>query len=258
MACVPASKELGVGVGVKCAGSQIGDSAGIIVNRDGQRFMNEYYFSGHTENHREFDEFEHKVRPTDDYDYCDYRNVPMYWVFDETRMKTRLGTLGKWIQVKNIYTWSADNLAELKNGWFIKADTMKALGKKIEIKDFFGRVVGMDAAGLVETVTKYNQYCAAGKDSDFGRKPETLKPLITPPFYAMEICQCQTNTMGGPEHNNHSQTLDVDDNPIPRLYSAGELGAMWGHIYQSGRNVTEAIAFGRIAGQHAVTLKPWA
>ncbi len=256
-ACVPASKELFSGVSVRACGTQIGATASIIVNRDGKRFMNEYFYSGHGDNHRKYDEFEHKVKADDDYDYADYRNVPMYWIFDSSRMKTQLRTATQWVGVKKVYEWSKDNQAELAKGWFIQADTIEALAKKIVVKDFFGRVVGMDAAGLVETVKKYNEYCAAGKDLDFGRRPSTMKPLVTPPFYAMEVCECQTNTMGGPMHNKFSQTLDVDEKPIPRLYSAGELGSMWGHLYQSGRNVTEALAFGKIAGEHAVTLKPW-
>ena len=115
----------------------------------------------------------------------------------------------------------------------------------------------MDAAGLVETVNTYNQYCAAGEDLDFGRRPSSLLPLLTPPFYAMEVIDCQTNTMGGPVHNKLAQVIDVDGEPIPRLYAAGEFGSIWGLLYPSGRNVTEALAMGKIAAEHAVTLEPW-
>ena len=45
--------------------------------------------------------------------------------------------------------------------------------------------------------------------------------------------------------------------PIPRLYSAGELGSMWGHIYQGATNNSEACVFGRIAGRTAAAEKPW-
>ncbi len=45
--------------------------------------------------------------------------------------------------------------------------------------------------------------------------------------------------------------LDTDNNPIPRLYSAGELGSMVNKFYPGGTNITEAIAFGRIAGENA-------
>ena len=116
----------------------------------------------------------------------------------------------------------------------------------------------MDAAGLVETVNKYNQYCAAGKDPDFGRRPEILLPVSAPPFYAMEICECQTNTQGGPEHNKYRQTLDADGKPIPRLYSVGELGSIYGFLYNGGGNIPEAYSSGRVAARHAAALTPWA
>ena len=115
----------------------------------------------------------------------------------------------------------------------------------------------MDAAGLVETVNKYNQCCAAGEDPDFGRLSETLIPIKTPPFYAMELTIGNINTNGGPVHNKASQTLDRDGKPIPRLYSAGELGSIFGFLYNSGHNLPEALAFGRIAGMNTAVLTPW-
>jgi succinate dehydrogenase/fumarate reductase flavoprotein subunit len=84
-----------------------------------------------------------------------------------------------------------------------------------------------------------------------------MKPLSTPPFYAMEICECQTNTQGGPERNKDNQTIGNDGKPIPRLYTVGELGSIYGFLYNGGGNVPEAYATGRIAAKHAVTLKPW-
>ncbi len=257
-ACVPATKEIGVGVVVRAYGTPCEQPA-IYVNRDGKRFMNEYFYKDHTERHREYDEFEHSHLPTDEYEYSDYRNVPMYWVFDDSLMKAGpLHEPRRWVGLHKLYTWSKDNGAELAKGWFIKADTIEALAKKIVCKNFFGRVVGMDVAGLVETVNKYNQYCVAGKDLDFARRPATLKPLSTPPFYAMELCECITNTQGGPQHNKYGQTLQFDGRPIPRLYSIGELGSIYGFLYNGGGNVAETCAFGRIAGRHAAALTPWA
>jgi succinate dehydrogenase/fumarate reductase flavoprotein subunit len=232
--------------------------SGIIVNRDGKRFMNEYFFTGHTDNHKQYDEFEHKHKPTDDYEYSDYRNVPMFWIFDDATMKGgSFWTESRWVGIHKIYKWSADNEAELAKGWFIKADTIEELAKKIVVKDYFGKVVGMDVAGLVKQVADYNAYCAAGKDAQFNRRAATLKPISKPPYYAMQVIECQTNTQGGPEHDQFARTIGADNKPIPRLYSAGELGSVYGFLYNGGGNVPEAYAMGRVAAQHAVTLKPW-
>ena len=45
--------------------------------------------------------------------------------------------------------------------------------------------------------------------------------------------------------------LGHDGRPIPRLYEAGELGSTLANLYQNGSYLTEAIAFGRIAGRNA-------
>jgi predicted oxidoreductase len=54
-----------------------------------------------------------------------------------------------------------------------------------------------------------------------------------------------------------SRVLDMDGQPIPRLYAAGELGSIWGVLYQGGSNNAESIAFGRIAGRNAAAESPW-
>lgn len=45
--------------------------------------------------------------------------------------------------------------------------------------------------------------------------------------------------------------------PIPRLYSAGELGSIYGYLYQGTGNIGECLAFGRICARNAVAESPW-
>ena len=253
------SEELHTGQTVTAFGTQIaGPGPGIVVNRYGKRFYNEYHFSGHSDQTRKWDYFSHKNEPDDAVTECDYPNVPFYWIFDDTTMKSGpLGRNSQWAARRHIWDWSEDNQTELGKGWFIQADTLEELGGKIVCKDYFDRVVGMDAAGLAETVSKYNQYCASGVDLDFARSAVTMEPLVTPPFYAMEICECQTNTQGGPKHDQYMQVLDAFDKPIARLYKAGEFGSIFGFLYNGGENVPEAMSTGRRAAKHAVTLEPW-
>ena len=42
--------------------------------------------------------------------------------------------------------------------------------------------------------------------------------------------------------------------PIKRLYGAGEMGSIWGFLYQSGGNLTECL--GRMVGTHAAAESP--
>ena len=191
---------------------------------------------------------------------CEYPNLPAYWIFDDVRMKQ--GPLApkmptNWAFVHNVYTWSADNQAELAKGWIVKGDAIEDLARKIVCRLPFGREPRMDVAGLVKTINDYNSYCAAGKDPEFNRLPASLLPLKTPPYYAVEIIESSANTDGGPQHNQFSQTIDSDDKPIPRLYSCGEFGSIFGFLYYGGGNIPEALAMGRVAAEHAATLQPW-
>jgi len=65
------------------------------------------------------------------------------------------------------------------------------------------------------------------------------------------------NTQGGPRRNEYGQIVRPDDTPIPRLYSAGELGSIYSHLYQGTGNIGECLAFGRISARNAVAELPW-
>jgi predicted oxidoreductase len=117
--------------------------------------------------------------------------------------------------------------------------------------------IGRDPDALEQTVVRYNEFCALGKDLDFGRSPEYLLAIETPPYYAMELSPTFTNTQGGPRRNLHAQILDIRGNPIPRLYSSGELGSIYSNAYNGGMNLGECMAFGRIAAEHVTGLDPW-
>jgi succinate dehydrogenase/fumarate reductase flavoprotein subunit len=214
----------------------------ILVNKYGRRFMNDTKSLTHIKESLELTYFDHEK--------VEYPNLPFYIIFDETyRMKRPLVPKNtfQWNHVHKVVEWSSDNSAEIEKGWVLKANTLKELAAK----------AGIDPAGLEASVAKYNEFCQAGKDADFKRRPENLFPVVTPPYYAAELALTVTNTQGGPKHNGKSQTLNKDNKPIPRLYTAGELGSFFGFLYPGGSNIPEAIAFGRIAGENAAAEKPW-
>ena len=111
---------------------------------------------------------------------------------------------------------------------------------------------------LEKTVARWNKSCALGNDSEFGRPANKMAPIQTSPYYAAEFVPAFTNTQGGPRRNSAAQVLDTKRKPIPRLYSAGELGSVFSYHYQGGGNIAECIFFGQIAGEHAASEKPWA
>jgi predicted oxidoreductase len=109
----------------------------------------------------------------------------------------------------------------------------------------------LPAGSLDQTVARWNAQCAAGSDSDFGRT-KMLAPFDSGPYYAVELSPSMLNTQGGPRRNKHAQIVRPDGTPIPRLYSAGEMGSMYSYLYQGTGNIGECFAFGRIAGRNAV------
>ncbi len=236
------SEQCGVSVqtGILTAGGAPGNY--LLVNKHGKRFMDDTKSLTHTKESLELTHFDHE--------HVEYPNMPFYIVFDETHRLKRPLVPKKtmcWNGIHKLVEWSDDNSAEIEKGWILKADSLKELGAKI----------GIDAAELEKTVASYNNYCRAGKDPEFGRRKESLLPVQTPPYYSAELALTCTNTQGGPKHNDKAQTLDKDNNPIPRLYTPGELGSFFGFLYPGGSNIPEAIAFGRIAGENAAAEKPW-
>ncbi len=175
---------------------------------------------------------------------------PMYMVFDHTLFsdgplydkEPRQG----WTQVVERYDWSENNQAELAKGWIKRAPSIAALAQTL----------GLPADALEASVKRWNAHCRAGADGDFGRS-KMLAPFEAGPYYAVELSPSMLNTQGGPRRNERAQILRPDGRPIPRLYSAGELGSIYAYLYQGTGNIGECFAFGRIAGKNAAAEQAW-
>lgn len=172
--------------------------------------------------------------------------VPCFVVFDETTRTTGpVANTGRGAAAEH-YRWSDDNLAEVGKGWIKQGDTPAALATAL----------GLDPTALERTVGEYNRACAEGRDKALGRAPDTLRPLERPPFYGAALWPSLFNTQGGPRRNARAQVLNPWGCPIQGLYSAGELGSMWSQNYPGASNLTEVLAFGRIAGRNAARETP--
>jgi len=170
--------------------------------------------------------------------------IPIHMIFDETFRKA--GPIGKgwnfsWDYLHgNRYDWSDDNSREVEKGWIKKAASVRELAAMINLSP--------DA--LDGTIARFNTFAQNHKDEEYGRVPGTLAALQTPPFYAIELTPSFVNTQGGPRRDKNAQVIGRDGRPIPRLYSAGELGSIYAFLYQGGGNVGECFAFGRVAGRN--------
>ena len=134
---------------------------------------------------------------------------------------------------------SGDPVAD---GWALVADTLEDLADQMDVP----------AEELARTVQVWNQSCENGFDAAFYRPVDTLTPIATAPFYAMLCAPAMLNTDGGPVRSARGEILDVDGKPIAHLYSAGEFGSVWGHLYQGTGNLGECMAFGRISARNAL------
>ena len=104
---------------------------------------------------------------------------------------------------------------------------------------------------LAETVRDWNTAVETGRDADYARPPQSMLPIAAPPFHAVPVVPVVTNTQGGPTHDEHQRVIDSSGRPVPGLYSVGELGSIFGHVYLLGGNLAECLVGGRIAGRRA-------
>ena len=225
-------------------------SSSILVDRRGNRFANERFKTN---------AFGYELTNYDTYAMC-YPKVPCYWIFDEKRRL--LAPLASPHGVCNppggvmgeiFYVWSNDNQREIDRGWVMKANSIEGLASRILADPDHGGL--MNSLVLEATLRRYNEYCRKGEDVDYHKSKQWLQPLEDPPYYAVKLWPGGPNTQGGPKRNGRGQVVRVDGTPVPRLYSAGELGSFWGMLYQGAGNIAECVAFGRIAGINAANEK---
>jgi hypothetical protein len=200
-----------------------------------------------------------------------FESIPAWAIFDDTARKkgpivtltvpsNTVGTGGVqgWWQWYSGYTWSADNSAEVANGWILSANDLNTLAATIAAdSDNGGQMTG---AQLQATITAYNTDVANGVDAQFFTAlPTGTAPINGPPFYAMKLWPSydHVGTGPGPRRNMECQIVDPYREPIPRLYSAGELGGFYYFWCTGGEHLSDCVWSGRIAGNNAAAETPW-
>ncbi len=162
----------------------------------------------------------------------------------------------------------------LNAGIIVKGDTPEELAEKL----------GLDSDMLAATISGYNANALKGADPEYHRGEaiysafagfdaqqgedvdnDAVKPAVAafqletldPPYYGMKLSVGMMNTQGGAKRAANGQIVDVDGNPIPRLFGAGEFGCIYSYNYNGGGNVSEAISSGRLAAREAGKLEAW-
>lgn len=135
--------------------------------------------------------------------------------------------------------------AKIDQGLLFQADTLDELAEK----------AGIPADNLKKTVARYNELVAKGNDDDYGKRPEIMWPIDTPPFFAGRLISTLLAASGGLRQDTACHILDENNDPIENLYVCGAAGGEYfSNDYPTicpGTNHGRCLTFGRIAGINA-------
>ena len=132
------------------------------------------------------------------------------------------------------------------------------------LDELVAKIDDVDRAQLSQTIADYNAAVKRDRPLDptklDGLRTEGLAlpksnwatPIERPPFEAYAVTCGITFTYGGIKIDRNANVVDIDDRPIPGLYSAGEMvGGIFYFNYPGGSGLTNGAVFGRIAGREA-------
>nr|WP_302808992.1 FAD-dependent oxidoreductase [uncultured Adlercreutzia sp.] len=175
---------------------------GLMVNREGQRFMDEYcscIMGGRVQTLQPGGE---SIALWDS-NYCD--QSPWYLG------QGGLGIIQSSTPDEVRATWEK----MVENGAYVKADTIEELCEKLELP----------TEETKATIDRYNQMCDAKEDTDFFKRPENLLPIKTAPFYGNKASGIPAffTVLGGLRTDDMMRVCDEDDNPIEGLYNVGTM-----------------------------------
>ena len=208
------------------------------VNMDGKRFINESVEMSLYNNYlREAKDSGHYCQIFD----ADYMTAAAKWpgmLFPPEKLKNYMPEepgpkLGVFASQTN--TWKADTIEEL------------------------ARKLGVNAPNLVATVKRYNEMVAAKADTEFGKAPEWMIPVVKAPFYGIHRRLRVSTLCSGMLVDVKHRALDADGQPIPGLYIIGNMAAgFYGGVDYPltvfGLSLGRCYTFGYLAGRHVARL----
>ena len=200
-------------------------NGGIVVNKDGKRFVDE------SKTYMEISE--QAVKQPDGKAYTVFDSDIVREAVKDTPALSRM-----WLTIPEgkipDYVYSGNTVAEA------------------------AKKAGLDGVELKKTIEKYNKDVSNGVDTEFGRqhlegKIGKLVKIQKAPFFIFPTPSVIFGTYCGLLIKPNAQVVDVFGDIIPGLYAAGEVtGGVHGAGYMSGSGYAKALSFGRVAGQTAL------
>ncbi|MBQ1491572.1 MAG: FAD-dependent oxidoreductase [Blautia sp.] len=215
---------------------------GLIVDMNGDRFMNEQYLSDRPlalggemalragKYYAVVDE--EMFNACRDKGVLEYYGNPADWYVGQT------GLVGVVLDKLD-----ADMEAALSQEWAVK-------GSLADCAAFFG------LTNLEETVAAYNALAEAGEDSQFYKDSYLLKALTGDTFYVVEYEPSIWSTFGGVKTDSYCRALTAEQKPIPGLYVAGvDNGSLYCSPYYENEGASLGVAYesGIVAGEYMIT-----
>lgn len=219
------------------------------VNTEGKRFMDEngtwqaktqgafaqpghYFFTIFGSNIEEMIEYVKSSR----YGMCENMITPDFRVFFNDE------------EILPLWDWQDTIEEDARFESVYEADTLEELAE----------LAGINPDNLVETVERYNEYCASGVDEEWGKHKDFLFPIDTPPYIAVFSKPAFLwVTQGGLVVNDRWQVLNEDGTaPIPNLYcgssdTAGDLKPFSQGMETPFQQASAAIMNGYLAATYA-------
>jgi fumarate reductase flavoprotein subunit len=211
--------------------------ASLIVNQDGERFLNEEAMDNPTSVGNAL---------------AAQRNGCAYLIFDEKAHKhyeevgldTPLDGVGA-VLMPEVTTASARNILDKGYKHIFVADSLEEMADK----------TGINKENLIKTIEEYNKACDTGRDELFHKRSKFLRPVREPKFYAGRLFPGAVGTLGGIKTNHRLEVMNKDSEVIPGLYAAGyDANSIHGDSYAyllPGGTLGFALNSGRIAGESA-------
>lgn len=209
---------------------------GLIVNKNGDRFMNEQYLSD---------------RPLALGGEMALREGLYYAVLDQEMMDAvaTVGIRGYYGDPEEWYVGSHGSVF-YKNGANVVRDDLpgavdaaveQGWGAKGTLAEC-AKVFGMP--NLEKTVEAYNALCEAGEDTQYYKAPYLLHKLSGDTFYVFEYEPSIWSTFGGVKTDDYCRALAADQSVIKGLYVAGvDNGSLYCSPYYENEGASLGIAY---------------
>jgi len=143
---------------------------------------------------------------------------------------------------------------EYQDAEYVESDSLQELAEELDINvEGFLKTVKEFNGAIVDAIP----FVAHRLD---GRRTRGLRPdktnwaqkIDTPPYQAYAVVCGLTMTYGGLKTDEKAQVIDTSDRPIKGLYAVGEItGGFFYHNYPSGTGLVRGAVMGRIAGAEA-------